>query len=346
MSSSIGSVGNMSMFRMNRPDPSQMASKLFSKLDSSNQGYIEKSDLQSALSQISDSSGSSSSSTSSASSTSSSSSVDDIFAKLDTDGDGKVTKDEFTSSLKKLSDELDNQFNNMRMNGFGGQQGGAMSAAGGMPPPPPDGGQRGGAGGQGGSDSGFTKDQLSSQLNEIGSSDSKRASLLSNVVNNFDSADSNGDGKVSFTEAMALQQSLDSANGTSSSSSTASTKGVGDAGFTKDELSSQLDEIGTSDSQRSALISNVLDNFDTADSDSDGKVSFKEAMALQQSLDSSSSSSSSSSSTSSDSSSSNSSSLASDAQLMKTIMQLAQAYGAFGQSQQQSNFASLLSTAV
>jgi Ca2+-binding EF-hand superfamily protein len=337
MSSSIGSVGNMSMFRMNRPDPSQMASKLFSKLDSSNQGYIEKSDLQSALNQISDSSGSSSSSTSSASS---SSSVDDIFAKLDTDGDGKVTKDEFTSSLKKLSDELDNQFNNMRMNGFGGQQGGAM------PPPPPDGGQRGGAGGQGGSDSGFTKDQLSSQLNEIGSSDSKRASLLSNVVNNFDSADSNGDGKVSFTEAMALQQSLDSANGTSSSSSTASTKGVGDAGFTKDELSSQLDEIGTSDSQRSALISNVLDNFDTADSDSDGKVSFKEAMALQQSLDSSSSSSSSSSSTSSDSSSSNSSSLASDAQLMKTIMQLAQAYGAFGQGQQQSNFASLLSTAV
>lgn len=340
MSSSIGSVGNMSMFRMNRPDPSQMASKLFSKLDSSNQGYIEKSDLQSALSQIGDSSSSSSSSTGGTSGTSS---ADDLFAQLDSNGDGKVTKDEFTSSLKKLSDELDSQFNNMRMNGFGGQQGGGMSAAGGMPPPPPDGG--GAQGGQGGSDSGFTKDQLTSQLNDIGSSDSKRASLLSNVVNNFDTADSNGDGKVSFSEAMALQQSLDSASGTASSSSSASTQGVGDAGFTKDELTSQLNDIGTSDSKRSTLISNVLDNFDTADSNSDGKVSFKEAMALQQSLDSASSSSS-SSSTGSDTSGSSSSSLASDAQLMKTIMQLAQAYGAFGQGQQQSNFASLLSTAV
>lgn len=269
MSSSIGSVGNMSMFRMNRPDPSQMASKLFSKLDSSNQGYIEKSDLQSALSQISGTS--SATSSSSSSSSSSTSSVDDMFAKLDTDGDGKVTKDEFTSSLKKLSDELDSQFNNMRMNGFGGQQeGGGMAAAGGMPPPPPPGG------GQGGSDSGFTKDQLTSQLSDIGSSDSKRSSLISDVVNNFDTADSDGDGKVTFKEAMAYEQSTNGTSGTSSSSA---------------------------------------------------------------------SSSSSSSGSDSSSSNSNASSLTSDAQLMKTIMQLAQAYGAFGQNQQ-ANFSSLLSTAV
>lgn len=183
----VSSIGNS----MQRPDPSQMASSLFSKLDTKNQGYIEKSDLQSAFNQISGSS-----------SADSTASVDEVFKQLDGNSDGKVTKDEMTDSLKKIADQLDSQFNSMRTSGRGGMQG-----MGGMPPPPPP---------QSSDSAGFSKDELQSQLDAIGSSDSKRSSSISNIVNNFDKADTNGDGKVSAQEAMTYDQS----NQTSASAST------------------------------------------------------------------------------------------------------------------------------
>ncbi len=274
MSSSIGSV---SYSGMQRPDPSQMASKLFSKLDTKNQGYIEKSDLQSALSSIGGSSADSST-------------VDDVFSQLDSDSNGQVTKDEFSSAMKKVSDTLDSQFHAMRMNGFGGQAGQSgqtgqdgMAAMGGMPPPPPggQGGQGGPGGAGGGNDAGFTKDQLTSQLSEItssGSSDSQRADLISKVVSNFDKADSDQDGKVSFKEAMAYDQSTKTgaSSGTGSSSSSSSSSAGSDSS--------------------------------SSDTASSGNTS-------------------------------------SDALLMKTIMDLAKAYGSFGQGQQsQASFGSLLSS--
>jgi Ca2+-binding EF-hand superfamily protein len=101
-----------------------------------------------------------------------------------------------------------------------------------------------------------------------------------------------------------------------------------DAGFTKEELQSQLDEIGSSDSKRSSLISKVVENFDTADTNGDGKVSFKEAMAYDQSGTSASTGTTSSSDTSASSS---------EAQLMLQIMKLAQAYGLFGEEQKSSS---------
>jgi hypothetical protein len=82
---------------------------------------------------------------------------------------------------------------------------------GGMPPPPPP----------RGNDAGFTKDELSSQLNEIGSSDSERSSLISDIVQNFDEADTDGDSKVSFREAMAYDQSQSSSSGSSETKETA-----------------------------------------------------------------------------------------------------------------------------
>lgn len=207
---SYSSYGNSGM--RHRPDASQMAEKLFSKLDTKNQGYIEKSDLESAVSNISGSNASSDSSTT----------VDDILKQLDGDGDGKITKDEMTSGIKKLADELDSQFGQMRMNGFGGHgQGGpeGMQGMGGMPPGPPPQGASNGK-----DDAGLTKDELTSQLQEMGATDSKRASLMTNIVNNFDKADTDGDGKVSGQEAMAFRNSSQtegSSDGTSSASSTA-----------------------------------------------------------------------------------------------------------------------------
>ena len=97
MSSAISS--NYSFVAMKRPDPTQMANKLFSQLDTKNQGYLEKSDLQTALSSATGDS---------------SSNVDALFTQLDGNSDGKVTKDEMADTLKKLADELYNQFNQMR----------------------------------------------------------------------------------------------------------------------------------------------------------------------------------------------------------------------------------------
>jgi Ca2+-binding EF-hand superfamily protein len=164
-------------------------SQLFTRLDTKSQGYLEKSDLVSAFAGFSNDS--------------SSSSVDDVFQALDSDQDGKITKSEFSTTLTKLQEELDSQFNQMRMQGQGPQ------GMGGMPPPPPP-----------QNDSGFTQDELSAQLEEIGSSDSDRASFINNIVQNFSAADSNGDGKVSFQEAQAYNSQSDSTSGTSSTTGT------------------------------------------------------------------------------------------------------------------------------
>ena len=174
---------------------SQMSSLLFSKLDTKSQGYIEKADLASAFSQISTQSGKQSSA-----------SVDDVFSALDSNSDGKVTKDEFSTVLAKLQEQLDSQFTQNRTPGQGGPQG-----AGGMHPPPPR--------GEGPS---LSKDELSSQLASADSSDTERTSLMSNVLQNFEAADTNGDGKVSFQEAMAYDQSSKATTGSESATSTAS----------------------------------------------------------------------------------------------------------------------------
>lgn len=177
-------ISGAAMGILQRPDPTQMASKLFSRLDTKNQGYIEKSDLQSALSRLSDAGNSDAG-------------ADEVFKRFDSDSDGKITKDEMASGFKKLAEALDSHFNRMRIDGFSGQNAaGAPPAMGGTPPPPPR-----------VEDAGFSKEELSSQRQEIGSSDSQRSSLIGKIVDNFDAADRDGDGKVSFQEAMAYDQS-------------------------------------------------------------------------------------------------------------------------------------------
>lgn len=129
--------------------------------------------------------------------------AEDVFAALDSDSDGKVTESEFSTTLTKLQEELDSQFNQMRLQGHGGH---GPQGMGGMPPPPPP-----------QNDAGFTKEELSSQLEEIGSSDSERTSFIANVVNNFEAADADGDGKVSFAEAQAYNSSSETAGNASAS---------------------------------------------------------------------------------------------------------------------------------
>lgn len=223
--SSIGGIGSgssmmmQSMRSMQRPDPAEAAANLFTKLDTSGQGYIQKSDLQAAYDKIS------ASSTTSAS-TSGTSGIDDLFSQLDTDSDGKVTKQEFSDALKQLSEQLDSQLMSMRMKD-GMQGGGEM---GGMPPPPPP-----------SDETGFTQDELSSQLQEIGSSESQRSGLISSIIDNFDQADLDGDGKVSLEEAMVFgQSSLDSSSSASSStSSSAASASSTSASISANELNAK-----------------------------------------------------------------------------------------------------------
>lgn len=201
MVSSISGFSSASAMAMTRPDPSQMASKLFSRLDAKGQGFIEQSDLQSAFSQV----------FGNASSSQANDASSQLFSALDGDSNGKVTESEFSSGMQKLAEALDSQAFSSRMGG-----------AGGMPPPPPPGG--------GQDDAGFSKDELQSQLDEIGSTDSRRSSLISSLVENFDKADTNGDGKVSATEAMAYEQSTQSStSGNSTSTGSASSSSQTDA---------------------------------------------------------------------------------------------------------------------
>lgn len=189
MSSAIGSAGGMSsmmmggMKGMQRLDPSQMADKLFSKLDAKGQGYIEKSDLQSAFDQIA--------------SKSSTPSVDDVFSSLDGDGDGKVTQQDMSDGIQKLANQLESQFQNMRMSGgMGMGMGGGMMGMGGM-----------------------SQSDLSSMAE---SATGGASEILNNLVQNFDAADTNQDGKVSGQEARAYQSSSDTASSASSEPSLSS----------------------------------------------------------------------------------------------------------------------------
>ena len=210
-------------------------SQLFTKLDTKSQGYLEKSDLISAFANIGGDNNSSS--------------VDDVFQALDSDSDGKVSESEFTSTLSKLQEELDSQFNQMRMHGQGGH---GPQGMGGMPPPPPP-----------QEDSGFTKEELSSQLEEIGSTDSERSSFISNVVNNFEAADADGDGKVTFQEAQAYNSQSDSSTASTSDSSTTTTAAASSAANSEAQVMFKIMQLmhaygGFSDNDSKSALSSLL----------------------------------------------------------------------------------------
>ena len=223
MAMSIGSTSSYAsaLNQTTRPprlDPSKMAENLFSKLDTQNKGYLDTADFANALQGLSSKTSTSSTTTAStsgtgltASSTNTNTSVsaDQVLSALDTNGDGKVTKDEMSSNLKKMAAELDSQFNAMRMAQAGGQ-------AGGMPPPPPRESDR-----DRDNDAGMSKDQLTQVASTT--TDSKLAALTSKMASNFDAADTNGDGKVSRTEAMTYDQKTQSTSSTASTSKTTST---------------------------------------------------------------------------------------------------------------------------
>lgn len=203
---------------------SQMASMLFSKLDTKSQGYLEKSDLAAAFSQI----------TTNASQSTSSTSAEDVFTALDSNSDGKVTKDEFATVLAKLQESVSSQF------------GGPMQGPGGMPPPPPA------------DDAGFTKEELTSQLESVDSSDTKRTELINKIVENFEAADTDSDGKVSFKEAMAYDKSTESTSASDTGTATATTTANNSDAELMMKIMQLMHAYGTGQDQENSGIATLL----------------------------------------------------------------------------------------
>jgi Ca2+-binding EF-hand superfamily protein len=99
-----------------------------------------------------------------------------------------------------------------------------------------------------------------------------------------------------------------------------SVSGGEDVGFTEEELIAQLEEADGTDTERTTLIENIIANFDQADTDGDGRVNLEEAMAFNQSSETSESTTSASSGNLSETN------LSSDEKLMLQLMRLVQAY--------------------
>lgn len=126
------------------------------------------------------------------------------------------------------------------------------------PPPPPDFGSNHSSGGvdsTGGP--AFTKDQLTSMAQEVGSSNSTAAEKLSNLAANFDKADTNSDGKIDGKEAMTFDQANSS---NSSSSSTSAYQGGPNISADIQSLIQQLSSSSSSDSSSSNSSGSDLQN--------------------------------------------------------------------------------------
>jgi len=201
---------------------SKMAEDLFSALDTDGQGYIEQSDLESAISSLG----------------TEGASAEDLFNALDSDADGKVTQDEMSATLEKLSQQLDGEFNRMRM-----EQGG-------MPPPPPP-------QGAGGEDTGFTQDELSAMASEA--SDNTASSLFSTLATNFEAADANGDGRVTASEAAAYRESTGSSTSQSASAAATGTNDTSTSSGSSDgQLFARLMQLASS---YGTIGANAVDNL-------------------------------------------------------------------------------------
>ncbi|WP_291994855.1 EF-hand domain-containing protein [Candidatus Accumulibacter sp. ACC003] len=226
-----------------RPDPAQMADALFSQLDSAKQGYIEKSDLQAGFAKAFSSSSASSSAAAASATSDSASAANDLFAKLDANGDGKVTKQEFSDTLKQIGEQLDSQLMHARTTAAMAQGGGdGTQAMNGRPPPPPPAG------------AGLSREELSSVASETATSNSDLSSKLTALVTNFDQADTDGDGKVSFQEAQAYQEKIaavtSSGSASSAASSTANNADSGSDARLISQIARLIDAYGIGDGSR------------------------------------------------------------------------------------------------
>ena len=170
-----------------------------------------------------------------------------------------------------------NQFQDSELSGTSGTQSSSM------PPPPPSQSSNGNQlmaqelgvkMGMQQEDSGFSAEQLA----EMAEDGSPMSELFSALSENFDEADTDGDGVIKREEAMAFAEANDidvpPPPGMNQAQAT-------DNGFSQEELLKMAEE----DSDLSVLFSALAENFDEADTDSDGVIKREEAMAFAEAND-------------------------------------------------------------
>ncbi|KIM09845.1 MAG: hypothetical protein KU29_00885 [Sulfurovum sp. FS06-10] len=152
---------------------SKFAEALLSTMDADSSGGVDSTEFSKAaleLSGISDESA-----------------ISEAFSGLDTDENGAISLDELSSAFESMA-----------------SQGGAAMAAGAPPPPPPGPPP---SESEDEEDTGYTVDELTTLASDVSSTDSDLSSLFETLVANFDAADTDGDGRVTASEAMAYQES-------------------------------------------------------------------------------------------------------------------------------------------
>lgn len=102
---------------------------------------------------------------------------EELFSTLDSDSDGQLTSTEFSDNFSNLL--------------YSAQ--GMMAAMEPRPAPPQD--------------SGKSKDELAAMLEELGQENETATEGLQSLLDNFDTADADGDGKVTMQEAKSFRQS-------------------------------------------------------------------------------------------------------------------------------------------
>ena len=180
INSSSVAYSQMQISRPPKPDASKMAEKVFSLLDTKNQGFIDKDELTAALQKVDQSASGSAPLT-----------ADDAFKQLDINGDGQITKQEFADDLKKMLDDVEAQR----------QAAGGTHHAGhhhGMPPAD--------------ASAGLSKDYLSSAA--ASATDPTAKNQLDELIANFTAIDTDQDSKVSAKEVLAYKQAQFSAQQT------------------------------------------------------------------------------------------------------------------------------------
>lgn len=179
---------------------------------------------------------------------------EELFSTLDSNGDGQLTSSEFSDNFSNLLYS-------------------AQGTMGNRPAPPED--------------SGKSKDELTALLEELEQDDEKSTEGLQSLLDNFDTADTDGDGKVTMQEIMAYRQSSEQSDDTASAQTMPPLGSMGgpqkDSGLTAEELTALLESSGESDSDMAANIQSLIDNFDSADTDGDGKVTMQEAKSFRES---------------------------------------------------------------
>lgn len=222
---------------------SQISQNIFSKLDTEDQGYLSQEVLSSAFDSLN--------------SSAADSDAESLVTAMDSDSDGQITKSELTQGVENLLSQLGQSQQRPPMGGPGG-----MGSMGGMPPPPPPSGGKGG-----GEDLSVTAEEAATLAEST--DDENLSEIMSQISENFDEADTDGDGVVTQEEGMAFHQSQREA-----------TRNQIDEGVTAEQAAEIAANSG--DGRLSEIMTQISDNFSEVDADEDGIVTREEGMAFSE----------------------------------------------------------------